>query len=81
MRKKHILTRLRYELELERDRHLVLQGHQDERFCAWALKASQERLAKLEITQTSKQQDAWYEKVVVPRIGASARSGQRLHTE
>ena len=35
VRKKHILARLRYELELERDRQLALQQHEDERFWAW----------------------------------------------
>ena len=81
VREKHILTRLRYELELERDQQLVLQEHGDERFCSWALKSSMERLEKLDITQPSKTQESWYEKVVVPRIGATARTGQRLHTE
>ena len=62
VREKHILTRLRYELELERDQQLVLQEHRDQRFCAWALKSSRGRLEKLDITQPSRRQEAWYER-------------------
>ena len=78
VREKTILTRLKFELEYERDKQLVLEQHNDEHFNPWALKAIQERLATFKITEQPKQQEDWFNVIVRPRIGATPRTGQCL---
>ena len=51
VREKTILTRLKYELEYERDKQLVLREHESKEFLPWTLEACQTRLAKFTITQ------------------------------
>ena len=78
VRKKTILTRLKYELEFEVDRQIVLQEHKSPSFSPFALRSSQARLTSLSITNTSKQQEWWFDSIVCPRIGAISRTGQKL---
>ena len=78
VRNSTINTRLKFELEYEVDKQLVLQEHKSENFCAHALRASQRRLTKFAITCPSKQQEWWCDHYVYPRIGATARTGQKL---
>ena len=79
MRQKVILTRLKYELEYERDRQLVLRDHGDEQFEPFVLEPVQKRLQTFQIVRPSKKQEDWFMKVVAPRIRATARKGQTLH--
>ena len=78
VREKTILTRLKYELEYERDKQLVLQQHEDDKFNPWALKAIEHRLSTFQITEQSRSQEDWFNTIVRPRIGATPRTGQCL---
>ena len=78
VRDKTILTRLKFELEYERDKQLVLEQHSDEHFNPWALKAIQDRLATFKITEQTRVQEDWFNIIVRPRIGATPRTGQCL---
>ena len=78
VRKKTILTRLKFELEYEVDRQMVLEQHKSPEFCAFALRASQKRLQTFTIVSPTRVQDNWYEAIVLPRIRATARCGQKV---
>ena len=78
VREKTILTRLKYELEYERDKQLVLQQHEAPEFNPWALKGIQQRLQTFKITEQTKAQEDWFNRIVRPRIGATPRTGQKL---
>ena len=54
VRRKPILTRLKYELEYEVDRHIVLQEQDSPSFSPFALRSSQKRLASFAIGNASK---------------------------
>ena len=78
VRGKTIAMRIKYELEYERDRQLVLEQHQSEDFKPFVLEKCSEKLAFFQITRPSKRQERWVDEVVKPRIGATARGGQKL---
>ena len=78
VRKKTILTRLKFELEYEVDRQMDLEQHKSPEFCAFALRSSQTRLKTLSIVSTTRVQDKWYDAIVLPRIRATARCGQKV---
>ena len=78
VREKTILTRLKFELEYERDKQLVLEQQGSSVFNVEALEAIQKRLQTFQINNPSKTQETWFMKVVRPRIGATPRTGQKL---
>ena len=80
VRSSAIRTRLMYELEYERDKELVLQQHGSTEFRAYVLEAAKNKLAFFEIFSNSKRQQCWMAQNVLPRIGATARTAQRLST-
>ena len=79
VREKTILTRLKFELEYERDKQIVLRDHESEEFLPWSLEVCQSRRASFQINQQTKLQRDWFDKIVCPRIQATARRGQTLH--
>ena len=56
IRKRHILQRLKYEMEFERDRQLILQEHNDVAYKSWYHKALSYRLSVFQNHQESKSQ-------------------------
>ena len=56
---KTIAMRLKYELEFERDRQLVLEQHQNKDSKPFALERCREKLAFFEVRKPSKMQDRW----------------------
>ena len=78
-REKTLLTRLKFELEYERDKQLVLREQESDKFLPWALESCQKRLSEFKIVQVEKNQKDWFDKIVCPRVGATARHGQILH--
>ena len=73
-----IATRLQHELECERDRQVVLDQHQSKDFKPFVLERCREKLAFFQVTRPSKKQERWMEKIVKPRLGATARVAQKL---
>ena len=78
VRAKTINMRLKYELEYERDKELVLKQLNQPEHLPHVLQAAREKLQYFAITGLSKQQDQWLANHVRPRIGATARGGQRM---
>jgi len=78
VRGKILNTRLKYELEYERDRELVLEQHKSPEHLPYVLQACQEKLSFFQILRASKRQEKWMAKVVRPRIRATARVAQKL---
>ena len=77
VRRKHIVQRIKYELEFDRDRQRVLEEHSSQKFNPVWLQAIENRLADYQIHCSSKTQLQWEEQVGFPVIGAVARKGQR----
>ena len=67
-----ILTRLKFEMEFERDKQLVLQQQGSEKYMPFTHEACSARLQTFAINCQVKRQQDWVEKVVYPRIGAGA---------
>ena len=78
IRTRHLSTRLKYELEFERDRELVLQEQSSEKFLDFVLEATQTKLSWFQLSSITRKQKDWMSRVVCPRIGATARVAQRL---
>ena len=78
VRRRSIATRLLYIMEQERDKQLVLEQHGNTEFNQDYLVALQDKLSWFTIASSSKRQDLWFERVINPRIGATARVGQHL---
>ena len=77
VRRKHIVQRIKYELEFDHDRQRVLEEHSSQKFNPDWLRAIENRLADYQFHCASKAQVQWQEKVAFPVIGAVARKGQR----
>jgi len=77
VRRLHILQRLKFQMEHDRDTELVLKQHEDKRHTPWYLQALESRLQTLQIHNETKVQRYWFDQKVTPRVGAVSRKGQR----
>ena len=75
-----IRTRVLYELEYERDCELVKQQTGDTSFRPYVLDAARDKLSYFQVFSSTKKQQCWMAQNVLPRMGATARTGQRLVT-
>ena len=78
VKRKLILTQLKYHLEWEQDKQLHLKNTAHPGYNAEILKRVTKRLSTFRITQTLRQDAKWLEEFVLPRIKAHGRKGQRL---
>ena len=78
VKRKLILTQLKYHLEWEQDKqlHLKNQGHPS--YNAEILKRVTQRLSTFRITQMIRKDSKWVDEFVMPRLHASGHKGQRL---
>ena len=70
--------RLKYEMEYERDRQLVLEQKKADTFKRFVLQACQRKLQDFRVVNAEEAQAKWVSKTVLPRIGATARHAQKL---
>ena len=87
VRSKHIVQRIKYELEYEQDKQLVLQQHNSQDFRQEILEACRKKLSFVSVHSTTggaiqeKRKTDWIERTVLPSIGASARTNQYKHSK
>ncbi len=79
VRNKSLATRLRFEMEFERDKQLVLEQHKSPEFRPYVLERVRDKLSWFQITRPSKKQERWISDVVRPRIRATTRAAQKLN--
>ena len=77
IRRRHILQRLKYEMEFERDRQLILQEHNDVAYKPWYHKALSYRLSVFQTHQESKAQRWWVNSRAIPHMGAAPKISGR----
>ena len=77
IRRRHILQRLKYEMEFERDRQLILQEHNDPAYKPWYHKALSYRLSVFQTHQESKAQRWWVNSRAIPHMGAAPKMSGR----
>jgi len=77
IRRRHILQRLKYEMEFERDQQLIFLDHNDPAYRPWYLKALQKRLVHFQIHQETKAQRWWLDSRAIPTMGAAPRLSGR----
>ena len=77
VRQKHLVQRLKYQMEYEKDRQIVLQQQGSPLFKNWYLAALDYRLARFQIHNQTNEQITWFETKAAPRMGATARGSQR----
>eukprot|EP00959_Pyramimonas_sp_CCMP1952_P029973 628807-Pyramimonas_sp.AAC.1 len=78
VRKKTMLTRLRYELAFEQDQQLHVKKFGHESYNAEILKRVTGRLSTFQISQTTKKDMQWEDELALSRPNASGRKGRRL---
>ena len=76
VRAKHIIQRVKYQLEYERDLQEVLRQTGSKKFDERVLKSCIDRLQVVKVHGYSQASKRWFENQVFPYIGASARMGQ-----
>ena len=64
-------------MEFERDKQTVFKQTENAQFKPWYLQALEYRLARFQTHNETKLQRNWFDTKVLPRIGATARTGQR----
>ena len=78
VRMKVLTQRLIFQLEYERDQQLVLQEHNSTKSFAPTFESCREKLTFLQVVNPSKRQVQWIADKVMPSIGASTRTPNRL---
>ena len=77
VRQRHIVQRLKFQMEFEKDRQVVLHQQKRNLFKIWYMKALEHRLQHFQIHNQTKAQKGWFNYRVCPHLGATPRNSQR----
>ena len=78
VRRKTIVTQLKFQLEFERDKQLHLKDIEHFQYDAEILKRITKRLETFRIHQMCKKDNRWIDDFVLPRLRASGYKGQKM---